>query len=54
VTFVWGQQPGSGSRLTVESHVQVEIRATVAPVPYVEVAREAYRTNKDVQNVVEK
>ena len=44
VTFVWGQQPGTGSRPTVESHVQVEIRATVAPVPYVEVAREAYRT----------
>jgi syringate O-demethylase len=44
VTFVWGQQPGSGTRATVESHVQVEIRATVAPVPYVEVAREAYRT----------
>jgi syringate O-demethylase len=44
VTFVWGEQPGTGSRPTVESHVQVEIRATVAPVPYVEVAREAYRT----------
>jgi glycine cleavage system aminomethyltransferase T len=44
VTFVWGQQPGSGSRPTVESHVQVEMRATVAPIPYVEVAREAYRT----------
>jgi syringate O-demethylase len=44
VTFVWGQQPGTGSRPTVESHIQVEIRATVAPVPYVEVAREAYRT----------
>jgi glycine cleavage system aminomethyltransferase T len=44
VTFVWGEQPGTGSKATVESHVQVEIRATVAPVPYVEVAREAYRT----------
>ncbi len=44
VVFVWGQQPGTGSRPTVESHVQVEIRATVAPVPYAEVAREAYRT----------
>src|SRR5579864_8747353 len=44
VTFVWGEQPGSGSKATVESHIQVEIRATVAPVPYVEVAREAYRT----------
>jgi glycine cleavage system aminomethyltransferase T len=44
VTFVWGEQPGTGLKATVESHVQVEIRATVAPVPYVEVAREAYRT----------
>ena len=44
VTFVWGEQPGTGSKATVESHVQVEIRATVAPVPYTEVAREAYRT----------
>jgi glycine cleavage system aminomethyltransferase T len=44
VVFVWGQKPGTGSRPTVESHVQVEIRATVAPVPYAEVAREAYRT----------
>jgi vanillate/3-O-methylgallate O-demethylase len=44
VTFVWGQQPGTGYRPTVESHVQVEIRATVSPVPYSEVAREAYRS----------
>ena len=44
VTFVWGEQPGSGTKATVESHVQVEIRATVCPVPYAEVAREAYRT----------
>jgi glycine cleavage system aminomethyltransferase T len=44
VTFVWGEQPGSGSRPTVESHVPVEIRATVSPVPYAEVARQAYRT----------
>jgi glycine cleavage system aminomethyltransferase T len=43
VTFVWGEQPGSGSKPTVESHIQVEIRATVATVPYAEVAREAYR-----------
>lgn len=43
VTFVWGQQPGSGDRPTVESHKQVEIRATVSPVPYAEVARDNYR-----------
>jgi syringate O-demethylase len=44
VTFVWGQQPGTGYRPTVESHKQVEIRATVSPVPYSEVARVAYRS----------
>lgn len=44
VTFVWGEQPCTGSKPTVESHVQMEIRATVAPVPYAEVAREAYRS----------
>jgi glycine cleavage system aminomethyltransferase T len=43
VTFVWGEQPGTGTKPTVESHGQMEIRATVAPVPYAEVAREAYR-----------
>ena len=44
VTFVWGEQSGTGSKATVESHVQKEIRAVVSPVPYSEVAREAYRT----------
>lgn len=44
VTFVWGEQPGTGSKVTVEPHVQTEIRAIVSPVPYSEVAREAYRT----------
>ena len=43
VTFVWGEQPGTGSKPTVEPHVQMEIRAIVAPLPYSEVAREAYR-----------
>ena len=44
VTFVWGEQPGTGSKPNVESHVQVEMRALVCPAPYAEVAREAYRT----------
>jgi syringate O-demethylase len=44
VTLVWGEQPGTGSKATVEPHVQMEFRATVAPVPYSQVAREAYRT----------
>ena len=43
VTFVWGEQPGTGSKPNVECHTQIEIRATVAPVPYADVAREAYR-----------
>ena len=44
VTFVWGEQPGTGSKVTVEPHVPVEIRAKVAALPYSQVAREAYRT----------
>jgi syringate O-demethylase len=44
VTLVWGEQPGTGSKATVEAHGQMEIRATVAPLPYAEVAREAYRS----------
>ena len=44
VTFVWGEQPGTGTKATVEPHVQTEIRAKVCPVPYAEVARNAYRT----------
>lgn len=43
VTFVWGEEGGGSSKPTVERHVQLEIRATVAPVPYVEAARVAYR-----------
>jgi syringate O-demethylase len=43
VTFVWGEEGGGSSKPTVERHRQVEIRATVAPVPYAEPARLAYR-----------
>jgi syringate O-demethylase len=43
VTFVWGEEGGGSSKPTVERHVQLEIRATVAPVPYAEPARVAYR-----------
>jgi glycine cleavage system aminomethyltransferase T len=43
VVVVWGEQPVSG-KPAVEEHVQVEIRATVAPVPFVDFAREGYRT----------
>ena len=44
VTFVWGEEGGGTSKLTVERHVQTEIRAIVSPVPYAEVARTSYAT----------
>jgi vanillate/3-O-methylgallate O-demethylase len=40
VTVLWGERPNS-AKPAVEEHVQVEIRATVAPCPYE--ARETYR-----------
>jgi glycine cleavage system aminomethyltransferase T len=46
VTFVWGEEGGGSSKPTVEPHVQTEMRATVSPVPYVEVVRERYRVGK--------
>jgi glycine cleavage system aminomethyltransferase T len=42
VTVVWGEQPNT-AKPQVEEHRQVEIRATVAPAPYVQFARNAYR-----------
>ncbi len=44
VTVIWGEEPNS-SKPAVEPHVQVEIRATVAPAPYVDFARRDYRSN---------
>jgi syringate O-demethylase len=46
VTFVWGEEGGGSSKPTVEPHVQTEMRATVSPVPYVQVVRERYRVGK--------
>jgi vanillate/3-O-methylgallate O-demethylase len=43
VTVVWGEEGGGSTKPTVERHTQVMIRATVAPAPYGQVAREAYR-----------
>ncbi len=43
VTVVWGEESGGTSKPTVERHKQIEMRATVASVPYAEVARLAYR-----------
>jgi len=43
VTVVWGEEGRGSLKPTVERHLQTEIRATVASVPYSEVARVAYR-----------
>lgn len=43
VTIAWGEEGRGSSKPTVERHVQAQIRATVASVPYAEVARVAYR-----------
>jgi glycine cleavage system aminomethyltransferase T len=43
VTLVWGEEERGSSKPTVERHTQATIRATVAPAPYGQVAREAYR-----------
>jgi glycine cleavage system aminomethyltransferase T len=42
VSVLWGEEPNS-NKPAVEPHRQVEVRATVAPVPYAKVIREAYR-----------
>jgi vanillate/3-O-methylgallate O-demethylase len=42
VTLVWGEENGGSSKPTVERHKQIEIRATVGPVPYAQQARESY------------
>jgi vanillate/3-O-methylgallate O-demethylase len=43
VTLVWGEEGRGSSKPTVERHKQTEIRAKVAPAPYAEAARTAYR-----------
>jgi vanillate/3-O-methylgallate O-demethylase len=43
VTLVWGEENGGSTKPTVERHRQKEIRATVAPAPFADVARLAYR-----------
>ena len=42
VTFVWGEEGGGSKKPTVESHKQVELRATVCPVPYAASVRSGY------------
>jgi syringate O-demethylase len=42
VTLVWGEEDGGTRKPTVEPHVQIELRAIVSPVPYVQAARTSY------------
>jgi len=42
VQLLWGEADGGSRKPTVEPHVQTEIKATVSPVPYSEVARDSY------------
>ena len=42
VTLIWGEEGGGSSKPTVEHHKQIEIRATVGPIPYGQQARESY------------
>ncbi|WP_216854657.1 hypothetical protein [Rhodococcus opacus] len=44
VTVLWGEQPVS-SKVQVEAHQQIAIRATVQPAPLVAKARTEYRAN---------
>ena len=42
VTLVWGEEGGGTQKTTVERHKQIELRATVGPVPYSRDVRETY------------
>jgi len=43
ITLTWGEEGGGSMRPTVERHKQMDVRVTVGPVPYAEIARNAYR-----------
>lgn len=43
LTVVWGEPEGGSQKPVVERHVQTEMRATVAPCPISDEARESYR-----------
>jgi vanillate/3-O-methylgallate O-demethylase len=47
VTLIWGEDPNS-SKVQVERHTQLPIRATVQPAPISEFARTSYRTKATV------
>jgi len=42
VTLIWGEEAGGTRKTSVERHRQIEIRATVSPAPYSEMARRSY------------
>src|SRR6185503_5400142 len=42
VSLVWGEEGGGSPKPTVERHRQIEIRATVGPIPYGSLARQSY------------
>jgi len=42
VSLIWGESGGGSKKPTVEPHVQMEIKAIVSPVPYVETVRTSY------------
>ncbi|HUJ31415.1 MAG TPA: hypothetical protein VLY23_09055, partial [Candidatus Acidoferrum sp.] len=42
LTLVWGEENGGTKKVTVERHKQLDVRATVSPVPYSKVVRETY------------
>ena len=42
VVLIWGEENAGTAKPTVESHVQMEIRAIISPVPYAETARKSY------------
>jgi syringate O-demethylase len=48
VTLVWGEDTPS-SKVQVEEHTQIKIRATVMPAPLVEQARTVYRSDAGLQ-----
>ncbi|WP_294296475.1 aminomethyl transferase family protein [uncultured Sphingomonas sp.] len=43
VLVTWGEPDGGSAKTTVEPHRQLQVRATVSPVPYSRVARETYQ-----------
>ena len=42
VSLVWGEEGGGSTKPTVERHKQIEVRATIGPIPYSQQARESY------------